>query len=95
MNRRCLPIRLILASLLIATTSSCVTKTVLIQQSLSPVPEECKGVLYVAQNTPIRVGIEGSDELLSLDMGGYYLIHKNDLKVMIQQLKADKAQTKP
>jgi hypothetical protein len=64
-----------------------VTKTVLIRQSLSPVPEECKGVLYVAQNAPIAVGIEGSDELLKLDMGGYYLIHKNDLKVMISELK--------
>jgi hypothetical protein len=95
MRRQSHPILLLWMMLLIAMTSSCVTKTVLIRQSLSPVPEQCKGVLYVAQNTPIRVGIEGSDELLSLDMGGYYLIHKNDLKVMIQQLKADKAQTKP
>ena len=78
---------IILLMLLSIVTTSCTTKTVLIRQSLSPVPEECKGVLYVAQNTPIIVGIEGSTELLRLDMGGYYLIHKNDLKVMVSELK--------
>lgn len=78
---------IILLMLLSIVTTSCVTKTILIRQSLSPVPEQCNGALYVAQNAPITVGIEGSTELLKLDMGGYYLIHKNDLKVMVSELK--------
>ena len=71
------------------STAGCANKTVLIRQSLSPVPEECKGVLYVATNQPIPVGVEGTNELLSVDVGGYYLVHKNDMAAIVKRLKKD------
>jgi len=65
------------------------TRDRLIRQSLSPIPEEVKGVLYVATgaNQQIPVGIEGTDEVLMLDVSGYYLIHKNDLASMMKIIK--------
>lgn len=55
----------------------------LVRQSLSPIPQEAQGALYVATNKPIQVGVEGTGKVLKVDVGGYYLIHKNDLKVLI------------
>ena len=78
--------------MLAVTTSLLVTgcsRDRLIRQSLSPIPEEIKGVMYVATelHQTIPVGIEGTDELLMLDVGGYYLIHKNDLASMMKIIK--------
>ncbi len=86
MKVRCLLIVLLTISLI--STSSCVTKTVLIRQSMSHVPAECNGALYVAQNKPIMVGIEGSDVLVPMDVGGYYLLHKDDLAEMVKRIKS-------
>jgi hypothetical protein len=78
--------------LLILTLTALLTATVgcstrVVRVSLSPIPQEVKGVLYVQTNSPIPVGIEGTDEVLRLDVGGYYLIHKDDLAAMIRRLK--------
>ena len=59
----------------------------LVRQSITPVPQECEGVLYVATNEPVQVGIEGSDKVMQLDVGGYYLVHANDLAAMIEMIK--------
>lgn len=89
MKGRCLLIALMTVFLI--SMSSCVTKTVLIRQSMSRVPDECNGALYVAQNKPIMVGIEGSDVLVPMDVGGYYLIHKDDLAEMVKRIKSAKS----
>lgn len=87
MSQRFLSLICLLLTTSLLVTAGCVTKTVLIRQSMTPIPEACRGVLYVAQNKPIMVGVEGSDKLMSLDVGGYYLIHKTDLQVMVGRLK--------
>ncbi|HML73343.1 MAG TPA: hypothetical protein PKB02_02485 [Anaerohalosphaeraceae bacterium] len=42
----------------------------------------------MAQNKPIMVGIEGSDVLVPMDVGGYYLLHKDDLAEMVKRIKS-------
>ena len=64
----------------------------MVRTSLDPIPQETQGVLYIQTNTPIPVGIEGTDEVLNLDVGGYYLVHKNDLAAMIRRLRKDEKQ---
>lgn len=76
---------LLIVLLLIAwslNSAGCV-KHIYIRQSITPVPEEAHGVLYIATSKPITVGVEGTDVYFRRDMGGYYLIHKDDLKAMI------------
>ena len=63
------------------------TKVVIVKQSITPVPQECKGMLYVATNKPILVGIEGTTVIAKKDMGGYYLIHKEDWKTISKIVK--------
>lgn len=65
----------------------CSSPVRVVRVSLDPIPEEVKGVLYVQSNDPIAVGVEGTDEVLFLDVGGYYLIHKNDLAAMVRRLR--------
>lgn len=67
--------------------SGCLIKTVIVRQSLSPIPEDFGAVLYVATNKPILIGIEGSDTVMEKDVGGYYLIHKEDLKAILNRVK--------
>jgi len=54
-----------------------------VRQGLTPIPDECKGTLYVATNKPIPVGIEGTDIYTMKDVGAYYLIHRDDLKALV------------
>jgi len=59
---------------------------------MTPIPQECKGMMYIATNKEILVGIQGSDIISKKDIGGYYLIHKNDWKAIskiVEQYKHD------
>lgn len=64
------------------------SRTILVRQSIVPVPEEAKGLLYVATNKPLTVGIEGSSEVVRVDVGGYYLMHATDVKALLEALAA-------
>jgi hypothetical protein len=66
------------------STAGCLVKTEIIRTGMTPIPENVKGVLYVATNKKIQVGIEGTSTVVTEDVGGYYLIHKNDLKAMVE-----------
>ena len=63
------------------------TKYKLLRQSMTPIPEDAKGWLYVGQNNPIWVGVEGTEVVLKKDVGGYYLIHKADLNDLMKRVK--------
>lgn len=65
----------------------CWKKTEILRQSMTPIPEDVHGVLYVATNRKIPVGLEGTDEVTAADVGGYYLVHKNDLTAMMRIIK--------
>ncbi len=62
------------------------TKNNILRQSLTPIPADAEGLLYVATNKPIPVGIEGTDKISREDMGGYYLIHKLDYAAVMEAL---------
>lgn len=65
-------------------TSGCLTQKILIRQSLTPIPEEAQGALYVIQDKKIMVGVEGTNHNFKINAQGYYLVHKNDLTAMIK-----------
>lgn len=68
--------------------SSCVIGTkkevVIVYSSISK-PIEYKGLIRVAQNKKIKVTINNKPSLI--DAGGYYLIHKADLKKLLDIAK--------
>lgn len=41
----------------------------------------------ISENGPIDVGIEGTDIIAPKNVEGYYLVHKDDLKVLMQKAK--------
>lgn len=51
--------------------------------SLTPAPNEGNGILYVATNRPIPVAIQGQDVIFERDMGGWYLLPKEDLEYLV------------
>lgn len=53
--------------------------------SLTPAPEAGMGILYVATNRPIPVAIQGKDIIFERDMGGWYLLPKDDLEYLVTQ----------
>lgn len=61
------------------------------RQSLTPVPEDAKGLLYVATNKPIPVGVEGTEAVAKEDVGGYYLVHKRDWQALMHALRERRA----
>lgn len=65
----------------------CWKRTEIIRQSVSPIPEDANGLLYIAQEEAIRIGIEGTDTIVRKDIGGYYLIHKEDLKALMKRIR--------
>lgn len=54
---------------------------------MTPIPEEANGVMYVATEKPIQVGVEGTAVITTKNVAGYYLVHKDDLRAMIAQIK--------
>ncbi len=54
---------------------------------MTPIPEEAKGVMFVATEKPIQIGIEGSTIITTKNVAGYYLVHKDDLRAMIAEIK--------
>ncbi len=54
---------------------------------MTPIPEENKGVMFVATEKPIPVGIEGTAVVTTKNVAGYYLVHKDDLRAMIAQIR--------
>jgi len=66
----------------------------LVQQSLSPIPEDVKGVLFVIEDRDIEIGVQGAKVMLKKNMQGYYLVHKDDLAAMVKGLRELKAENK-
>ena len=50
-------------------------------------PEEVNGVFWVSSNEPVEVVLEGTDICIKKDFGGYYLVHKDDLKAMLKMIE--------
>lgn len=63
------------------------TKTKVVYVSLTPAPNAGMGVLYVATNDPIDVAIQGKDEIFKRDVGGWYLLPKDDLEYLVNAAK--------
>ena len=61
---------------------------------MTPVPEDLSGVLYVADERAILVGVEKKPLVFKRVMSGYYLIHKNDLRDMFLQNRELRAKVK-
>lgn len=51
---------------------------------MTPIPENVDGIIYIATNKKILIGIEGTDKVFYKDLGGYYCIHKTDLSTLIK-----------
>ena len=51
---------------------------------MTPIPENVDGIIYVATNKAIRIGIEGTDMILFKDVGGYYIVHKEDMSLLLK-----------
>ena len=59
----------------------------IIYVSFSKTPEELKGALKIATNDPIPVTVVGEEETYSeLNLGGYYVVHENDLRAFIKAI---------
>lgn len=71
------------------TLTGC-SKTKIIRQSITPIPEDANGILYIAQEEPILVGIEGEGLVVRKNVAGYYLIHKEDLRALWDMIKKAK-----
>jgi hypothetical protein len=74
-------IALLLLLILSAVTGSCFRERI-VRQGVLP-PDEARGALYVAQDKPILVGVEGTDKLDRLNMAGYYLISPEELQGLV------------
>ena len=58
---------------------------VYVSYSIDP---EVKGAIRIATNKKIQVTVVGKDDLVTtMDIGGYYVVHKNDLKAFIDAVK--------
>lgn len=62
-------------------------KTTIVYSSMSK-PIEYKGLIRVATNKKIEVTINNKPSLI--DAGGYYIIHKSDLKKLLDIAKEKK-----
>lgn len=86
MNPRYKLIRNLLAMILLTVMVGC-QKTILIRTSLSEIPETLNNIPYVAVGHDIRIGIEGTTDYYVVDVDGYYLVHKNDMAAIVEELK--------
>lgn len=64
--------------------TGCLRKIELVRQSMTPIPENVDGLIYIATNKKILIGIEGTDKVFPQDIGGYYAVHKTDLSALIK-----------
>ena len=72
----------------LTTLAGCLVRYKIVRTSLTPIEEDVKGILYVADERPIQVGVEKTDVVTRTVVQGYYLVHKNDLVALIKRLKA-------
>jgi hypothetical protein len=64
-------------------------KSRIVYVSFAKTPEELKGALRVATNEPIPVTVVGEEETeAELNLGGYYLVHENDLKAFLNAIRS-------
>ena len=57
----------------------------IVRTSVTKHPEEARGFLWIATEEPIDVSIEGTDLHTKKVLGGYYVIHKDDLKALLER----------
>jgi hypothetical protein len=63
----------------------------IVKVSLEKIPKENDGVIFIATNKKIDVGVEGRDFKTQMDLGGQYVLTKDELFLFIknsQKLKA-------
>lgn len=54
------------------------------------VEPDIKGAIRIATNKKIPITVVGKEDMLTtMDIGGYYVIHKNDLKALLDSAKAN------
>lgn len=83
--------KLMIFLIILATFSGCVIgtkqKTTIIYSSMSK-PIEYKGLVRVATDDVIKVTVDG--KLAEIKAGGFYLVHKADLKKLLDIAKGKK-----
>ena len=62
-------------------------ETEIVKVSLEKIPEEVNGILYIATNKKIKVGIEGTDKIAEMDLGGRYILDKAELQLLVTRAK--------
>lgn len=62
----------------------CWRKTEIVRTGMTPIPENIDGIIYIATNERILVGVEGTDLITRKDIGGYYALHKTDLSTLLK-----------
>jgi len=78
----------VLVPLLLTSTQGCSIgvkeKFSIVYVTYNPDPD-VKGAIRVATNKKIPVTIVGKEDVFTeIDIGGYYVIHKNDLKALVE-----------
>ena len=71
---------------LLATCAGCgsLTKTEIVYARATTFPEEVEGFMRVATDDPILVNVAGTDAAQEKEVGGYLLIHEQDLALLIR-----------
>ena len=67
--------------------TSCLRTTEIVKVSLETLPKENDGVIYIATNEKIKVGIEGKQIITKMDLGGHYVLNKDELRLLIIRSK--------
>lgn len=82
----CLPL---LSMIFLNSISGCVEpKEKIIYSGINKMPDEAFGALRIATNNKIPVVVVGATEYSStVDIGGYFAVHPNDLKTFLDAVK--------
>jgi hypothetical protein len=59
----------------------------IVKVSLEKIPEESSGVIFIATNEKIKIGVEGKNFITKLNLGGHYVLTKDELKLLIIRSK--------
>lgn len=60
-------------------------ETEIVKVSLERLPPELDGIMFIATNEHIKVGIEGrKDVFTELNLGGNYVLNKDELALLIK-----------
>jgi hypothetical protein len=59
----------------------------LVWSRLSAPSEYTKGALRIATNKKIPVNVEGTNQIIDVDLGGFIVVHEDDFALIVKRLK--------